>query len=107
MAPKKCRGTPLKVFSGKEATLNRVIMLILAREALKAEYARIPLLTRQIYTFQKPMATVKKPSRILGSCFLPNHVLAMNKLSPIALASSARNPRSGTAATTSAASFMD
>jgi DNA-binding PadR family transcriptional regulator len=29
MARKKCRGTPLKVFSGKEATLNRVILLIL------------------------------------------------------------------------------
>lgn len=29
MAPRKCKGTPLKVFSGKEATLNRVILLIL------------------------------------------------------------------------------
>ena len=29
MARKKCKGTPLKVFSGKEATLNRVILLIL------------------------------------------------------------------------------
>jgi hypothetical protein len=28
LAPKKCKGTPLKVFSGKEATLNRVILLI-------------------------------------------------------------------------------
>ena len=29
MARKKRKGTPLKVFSGKEATLNRVILLIL------------------------------------------------------------------------------
>jgi hypothetical protein len=29
LAPKKCKGTPLKVFSGKEATLNRIILLIL------------------------------------------------------------------------------
>ena len=29
LARKKCKGTPLKVFSGKEATLNRVILLIL------------------------------------------------------------------------------
>lgn len=29
MAPKKCKGTPLKVFSGKEAAQNRLILLIL------------------------------------------------------------------------------
>jgi DNA-binding PadR family transcriptional regulator len=29
LAPKKCKGTPLKVFSGKEATLNHIILLIL------------------------------------------------------------------------------
>jgi DNA-binding PadR family transcriptional regulator len=29
LARKKSKGTPLKVFSGKEATLNRVILLIL------------------------------------------------------------------------------
>ena len=29
MAPKKCKGTPLKVFSGKEAKLNRIILLLI------------------------------------------------------------------------------
>jgi DNA-binding PadR family transcriptional regulator len=28
MAGKKCKGTPLRVFSGKQAKLNRVIMLL-------------------------------------------------------------------------------
>ncbi|MCW3998879.1 MAG: hypothetical protein NWE93_01410 [Candidatus Bathyarchaeota archaeon] len=38
MARKKCGGTPLKVFSGKEATLNRVILLILFSGQLLAKY---------------------------------------------------------------------
>jgi DNA-binding PadR family transcriptional regulator len=29
LARKKCKGTPLKVFSGKQATLNRIILLML------------------------------------------------------------------------------
>jgi hypothetical protein len=28
VTPKKCKGTPLKVFSGKEAKLNRLILLL-------------------------------------------------------------------------------
>lgn len=38
MAREKCGGTPLKVFSGKEATLNRVILLILFSGRLLAKY---------------------------------------------------------------------
>ena len=38
MARKKSKGTPLKVFSGREATLNRVILLILYSEKLLAKY---------------------------------------------------------------------
>ena len=38
LARKKCGGTPLKVFSGKEATLNRVILLILFSGQLLAKY---------------------------------------------------------------------
>ena len=38
MARKKCGGTSLKVFSGKEATLNRVILLILFSGQLLAKY---------------------------------------------------------------------
>ena len=38
MAGKKCRGTPLKVFSGKEAALNRVILLILNSKKLQTKY---------------------------------------------------------------------
>jgi DNA-binding PadR family transcriptional regulator len=38
MAGKKCKGTPLKVFSGKEATLNRITLLILLSEKMLAKY---------------------------------------------------------------------
>ncbi len=38
MAREKCKGTPLKVFSGREATLNRVILLILCSKKLLAKY---------------------------------------------------------------------
>ena len=38
MARKKCKGTPLKVFSGKEARLNRVILLILQSKKPLAKY---------------------------------------------------------------------
>jgi len=38
VARKKRKGTPLKVFSGKEATLNRVILLILYSGQLLAKY---------------------------------------------------------------------
>ena len=38
MARKKSKGTPLKVFSGKEASLNRVILLILYSKTLLAKY---------------------------------------------------------------------
>jgi DNA-binding PadR family transcriptional regulator len=38
LARKKCGGTPLKVFSGKEATLNRVILLILFSGQFLAKY---------------------------------------------------------------------
>jgi DNA-binding PadR family transcriptional regulator len=38
LARKKSKGTPLKVFSGKEATLNRVILLILFSGQLLAKY---------------------------------------------------------------------
>ena len=38
MAWKKCKGTRLKVFSGKEASLNRVILLILRSKKLLAKY---------------------------------------------------------------------
>ena len=34
MAREKCKGTPLKVFSGKEAKLNRVILLLIKQGAL-------------------------------------------------------------------------
>jgi DNA-binding PadR family transcriptional regulator len=33
LAPKKCKGTPLKVFSGKEAKLNRIILKILEKKS--------------------------------------------------------------------------
>lgn len=35
---RKCKGTKLRVFSGKEATLNRVILLILRSKKLLAKY---------------------------------------------------------------------
>jgi DNA-binding PadR family transcriptional regulator len=35
---KRCKGTRLKVFSGKEASLNRVILLILYSKKLLAKY---------------------------------------------------------------------
>lgn len=38
MARKKSKGTPLKVFSGKEATLNRIILLILFSGQLLTKY---------------------------------------------------------------------
>jgi len=38
LARKKCGGTPLKVFSGKEATLNRVILLTLFSGQLLTKY---------------------------------------------------------------------
>ena len=38
MAWRKCKGTPLKVFSGKEESLNRVILLILRSKKLLAKY---------------------------------------------------------------------
>ena len=38
MARKKGKGTPLKVFSGREATLNRLIFLILFSKKLLAKY---------------------------------------------------------------------
>ena len=38
MAWNRCKGTRLKVFSGKEASLNRVILLILHRKKLLAKY---------------------------------------------------------------------
>ena len=38
MAPKKCKGTPLGVFSGKQAKLNRIILLILSSKALMTKY---------------------------------------------------------------------
>jgi DNA-binding PadR family transcriptional regulator len=38
LAPRKCRGTPLKVFSGKEATLNRLVLLILLTKPLLTKY---------------------------------------------------------------------
>ncbi len=34
MPPKKCKGTPLKVFSGKEAKLNRIILLLILLKVL-------------------------------------------------------------------------
>jgi DNA-binding PadR family transcriptional regulator len=38
LARKKSKGTPLKVFSGREASLNRVIFLILYSKKLLAKY---------------------------------------------------------------------
>jgi DNA-binding PadR family transcriptional regulator len=38
LAWKRCKGTKLKVFSGKEARLNRVILLILHSKKLLAKY---------------------------------------------------------------------
>ena len=38
MAWNRCKGTRLKVFSGKEASLNRVILLILYHKKLLAKY---------------------------------------------------------------------
>ena len=38
MARKKCKGTRLEVFSGKEETLNRVILLILYSGQLLTKY---------------------------------------------------------------------
>jgi DNA-binding PadR family transcriptional regulator len=38
MAAKKRKGTPLKVFSGREATLNRVILLIFYSKKLLTKY---------------------------------------------------------------------
>jgi DNA-binding PadR family transcriptional regulator len=38
LAWKRCKGTKLKVFSGKEARLNRVILLILRSKKLLAKY---------------------------------------------------------------------
>jgi DNA-binding PadR family transcriptional regulator len=38
LAWNRCKGTRLKVFSGKEASLNRVILLILHRKKLLAKY---------------------------------------------------------------------
>jgi DNA-binding PadR family transcriptional regulator len=37
MAGKKCKGTPLKVFSGKQAKLNRIILPLLEKKALAKE----------------------------------------------------------------------
>ncbi len=37
MAGKKCTGTPLKVFSGKEAKLNRIILPLVEKKALAKE----------------------------------------------------------------------
>ena len=34
MARKKCKGTRLEVFSGKQATLNRILLLLLERKNL-------------------------------------------------------------------------
>ena len=34
MAGKKCTGTPLKIFSGKEAKLNHIILLLILQSAL-------------------------------------------------------------------------
>jgi DNA-binding PadR family transcriptional regulator len=38
LAQKKSKGTPLKLFSGKQAKLNRIIMLILSSKALMTKY---------------------------------------------------------------------
>ena len=38
MAPRKCKGTPLRVFSGKGATLNRLILLIICSGQLLTKY---------------------------------------------------------------------
>jgi DNA-binding PadR family transcriptional regulator len=38
LAQKKCKGTPLEVFRGKQACLNLVILLILASKNLLAKY---------------------------------------------------------------------
>lgn len=38
MPPRKSKGTSLRVFSGKEATLNRAILLILNSKKLLAKY---------------------------------------------------------------------
>jgi DNA-binding PadR family transcriptional regulator len=38
LARKKSKGTPLKVFSGKEATLNRILLLILFSKSLMTKY---------------------------------------------------------------------
>ena len=38
LAQKKGKGTPLKVFRGKQARLNRVILLILSHKKLLAKY---------------------------------------------------------------------
>ena len=37
MTRKKCTGTPLKVFSGKEAKLNRIILPLVEKKALAKE----------------------------------------------------------------------
>lgn len=37
MAPKKCKGTPLRIFSGKQKKLNRIILPLLEKKALAKE----------------------------------------------------------------------
>ncbi|MGD6810506.1 MAG: hypothetical protein ACQCN3_12475 [Candidatus Bathyarchaeia archaeon] len=37
MAPEKCKGVPLRIFSGKQRKLNRVILPLLKKEALAKE----------------------------------------------------------------------
>jgi DNA-binding PadR family transcriptional regulator len=88
LAPKKSKGTPLKVFSGKEATLNRVILLILlaSKEPLakydvflrvrkmkgnqnrdsKTIYSRIDALCSEGYVAQKGT----RPAKVQGESIL-------------------------------------
>ncbi len=37
MAPTKCKGVPLRIFSGKQKKLNRIILPLLVKEALAKE----------------------------------------------------------------------
>ncbi len=37
MAPSKCKGIPLRIFSGKQKKLNRIILPLLVKEALAKE----------------------------------------------------------------------
>jgi DNA-binding PadR family transcriptional regulator len=86
MADKKCKGTPLKVFSGKQAKLNRIILLLIKQDAL-TKYETF-LAVRRIKGFRhKTSGTVgrrmdalskeayivkigTRPSKIEGECDL-------------------------------------